>query len=350
MDVLEHAGQITWYHAMELEPGRKTEAMFDLDPFVHRYGLPERLDGMRCLDVGTWDGYWAFEMERRAPPRSSPRPGRRARAGLAPAAAPRHVPERPAARASGSRASCSTRRSSASSARSTTRRPRSSGTFDLVFCGSVLIHLRDQLLALERIAGLFAAARSSAEAYDRLTSLLPIAVSRYRADVEEDVVFWRPNLRTWTDAVDRGLRPGRAPRDVQAEGAAGWSVPHVVHHAHTSDGCPWTQEPPLSRSASPGRPSLDEVRRFMRRPGAGRARLARRPRRLLGRVHRAPGHGPAPGVHVPRRRPPARRPPTDNLLVFVGSVEARDGLVAQLAGMGVHHVPPENPYWERSPR
>ena len=44
---------------------------------------------------------------------------------------------------------------------------------------------------------------------------------------------------------------------------------------------------------------------------------------------------------------PCPAPTTDNLLVFyVGSVEARDGLVAQLAGMGVHHVPPENPYWE----
>ena len=42
--------------------------------------------------------------------------------------------------------------SSACTATSTTRRPRSSGTFDLVFCGAVLIHLRDQLLALERIA------------------------------------------------------------------------------------------------------------------------------------------------------------------------------------------------------
>ena len=39
--------------------------MFDLRPFVDRYGLPESLEGMRCLDVGTWDGFWAFEMERR---------------------------------------------------------------------------------------------------------------------------------------------------------------------------------------------------------------------------------------------------------------------------------------------
>src|SRR5438132_1264019 len=32
--------------------------------------------------------------------------------------------------------------------------PEELGTFDLVLCGSVLMHLRDQLLALERVAAL----------------------------------------------------------------------------------------------------------------------------------------------------------------------------------------------------
>jgi hypothetical protein len=42
-----------------------TEGLFDLRPYVERYGLPERMDGMRALEVGTWDGFWAFEMEHR---------------------------------------------------------------------------------------------------------------------------------------------------------------------------------------------------------------------------------------------------------------------------------------------
>src|SRR5215212_6968797 len=54
-----------WYHTIELAPGQETEGMFDLRPFVDRYGLPESLEGKRCLDVGTWDGFWAFEIERR---------------------------------------------------------------------------------------------------------------------------------------------------------------------------------------------------------------------------------------------------------------------------------------------
>jgi hypothetical protein len=95
----------------------------------------------------------------------------------------------------------------------------------------VLIHLRDQLLALERIAsvvrsgGVFV----SAEEYDRLASLFPWSVARYRLDDEQAVVFWRPSKRAWRrmlwsagfDRVERHgtfvLQPVKSP--------------HVVHHA-----------------------------------------------------------------------------------------------------------------------
>src|SRR3954469_23487578 len=65
VDVLERVREIGWYHVLDLGEGRATDGWFDLRPHVHRYGLPERMDGMRALDVGTWDGFWAFEMERR---------------------------------------------------------------------------------------------------------------------------------------------------------------------------------------------------------------------------------------------------------------------------------------------
>ena len=63
MDALERAMGLR--HALELAPGQVTEGLFDLRPYVERYGLPDRMDGMRALEVGTWDGFWAFEMERR---------------------------------------------------------------------------------------------------------------------------------------------------------------------------------------------------------------------------------------------------------------------------------------------
>src|ERR1043165_1637157 len=54
-----------WYHTLELAPGLVTEGIFDRRPVIDRYRLPASLEGKRALDVGTWDGFWAFEMERR---------------------------------------------------------------------------------------------------------------------------------------------------------------------------------------------------------------------------------------------------------------------------------------------
>jgi tRNA (mo5U34)-methyltransferase len=54
-----------WYHTFDLGDGVVTQGMFDHRPVVNRYLIPEDLSGMRCLDVGSMDGFWAFEMERR---------------------------------------------------------------------------------------------------------------------------------------------------------------------------------------------------------------------------------------------------------------------------------------------
>jgi len=53
-----------WYHVLELPGGVLTPGYADLRS-VASDALPERLDGRRCLDVGTFDGFWAFAMERR---------------------------------------------------------------------------------------------------------------------------------------------------------------------------------------------------------------------------------------------------------------------------------------------
>ena len=63
--ITQRVEDLGWYHTLELPGGQVTEGLFDLRNPMHHYGLPERMDGMRALDVGTWDGFWAFEMERR---------------------------------------------------------------------------------------------------------------------------------------------------------------------------------------------------------------------------------------------------------------------------------------------
>jgi len=53
-----------WYHTMELAPGVVTPGQIDLRGTASKL-LPADLKGKRALDVGTFDGFWAFELERR---------------------------------------------------------------------------------------------------------------------------------------------------------------------------------------------------------------------------------------------------------------------------------------------
>jgi tRNA (mo5U34)-methyltransferase len=232
VELLEQARAHDWYHTLELAPGEVVEGWFDMRPHVARVGLPDRMDGMRALDVGTFDGFWAFEMERRGaqvvaldvdseseldrPPR------RRAHSSSS------------APRAAGFELAREIRGSSVERVRCSIydARPEDLGTFDLVLCGLVLVHLRDQLLALERIAGLCDGTFVSVEPYDPVMDLLPFAASRFKADRDKDVVFWEPGSRTWRrliwsagfDAVERRGR-------FRLRSTRGFSVRCVVHHA-----------------------------------------------------------------------------------------------------------------------
>jgi tRNA (mo5U34)-methyltransferase len=42
-----------------------TPGLFDHQPLLPHYHLPENLKDMRILDVATYDGFWAFEFEKR---------------------------------------------------------------------------------------------------------------------------------------------------------------------------------------------------------------------------------------------------------------------------------------------
>ena len=53
-----------WYHTIELAPGVVTPGQIDLRDTARKV-LPPDLTGRRALDIGTFDGFWAFEMERR---------------------------------------------------------------------------------------------------------------------------------------------------------------------------------------------------------------------------------------------------------------------------------------------
>ena len=97
----------------------------------------------------------------------------------------------------------------------------------------MLIHLRDQLLALERIANLMhRRPLISAEEYDPLASLLPFPVSRYlrrprqrgRLLAAVAAGTWRRMM--WTAGFDRVEQKGTFGMKVKDE----FTVPHVVIH------------------------------------------------------------------------------------------------------------------------
>jgi tRNA (mo5U34)-methyltransferase len=234
VELLERARQHSWYHTLELQPGEWTDGWFDLRDSVQHYHLPEDMSGMRALEVGTWDGFWAFEMERRGAEVTALDLDDERDLDWPPRRRPDSFPDEPrgqgfamAKEIKGSkveRVVCSVYHAL----------PEDLGTFDFVFCGSVLIHLRDQMLALERIANLTKPGGTfvSAEEYDPVSSLLPFPVSRYRAERDNAVVFWQPAIRTWQKMLwaagfDRVER--KAKFNMKAKG---FTVRHVVLHGH----------------------------------------------------------------------------------------------------------------------
>lgn len=230
----ERVSKIEWYHTLELAPGVVTEGMFDLRPAIDRYRLPERLDGLRVLDVGTWDGFWAFEMERRgAAEVISIDLDDERDIDWPPARRPTSFPDK--RRGEGFRLAHEVYKSQVKREVVSIYEaiPEELGTFDLIFCGSVLIHLRDQMLAMERIANLCRGTFISVEGYSRLAELSPVPAAFFRADRPKDFVFWEPSARTWKRMLlMAGFRTVDRKGRFRLRARGGWHVPHVVHHAH----------------------------------------------------------------------------------------------------------------------
>jgi len=145
-----------WYHTMELAPGVVTPGWFDLRPILDRLPWPD-VEGKRCLDVGTYDGHLAFELERRGAAEvlaldisdheSWDWPIRIRRGGLdglAEIAGEKGEGFRTASRVLGSEA----QRVELNVYDLTRERV---GAFDVVVCGTLLLHLRDPVRAIEAI-------------------------------------------------------------------------------------------------------------------------------------------------------------------------------------------------------
>jgi tRNA (mo5U34)-methyltransferase len=60
--------ELGWYHSIELPDGGVIPGLLTLEQLktrISRFPLPADLHGKRVLDIGAWDGWFTFEMERR---------------------------------------------------------------------------------------------------------------------------------------------------------------------------------------------------------------------------------------------------------------------------------------------
>ncbi|MGH2458072.1 MAG: class I SAM-dependent methyltransferase [Chloroflexota bacterium] len=162
---------IDWYHTVDLGNGVVTPGFVDHRDQVKLYGLPDSLEGKRCLDVATFDGFWAFEMEKRGAAEvigidvhsladcDYPTNFRREYLN----ARPNEIKGRGFAYAKRARHSKVKRRVMSVYELS----PETIGTFDFVFMSDLMLHLREPLRALEAVWSVTRGEAIIADAYDK---------------------------------------------------------------------------------------------------------------------------------------------------------------------------------------
>ncbi len=195
----ERIEAIQWYHTLELAPGITTPGWIDHRPILDQVPMPRSLNGARCLDVGTFNGFWAFEMERRGAgevvavdvldPRRWDWPHDSEQATI----------ETLAARSAHGRGFDLAKEVLGSQVRHVDSSvydlsEGELGRFDFVYLGSLLIHLRDPVRALERIRAVCDGTLLVVDGIDLPLTWRHRRVPAARLDGRGRPWWWYPNL------------------------------------------------------------------------------------------------------------------------------------------------------------
>ncbi len=214
---------LSWYHTIDLGNGIVTPGYYDHRPYLPYYGLPQNLSGKMVLDIGVASGFFSFEMERR---------GARVIATDLPEwmmhdFGPLYRPDQTSEQAQRYLREPFQLAKQVLGSQVEKREiniydisPQTVGTFDLVFCGSLLLHLTDPLKALFRVQSVAKGSTVIATVIHPSDDSQPMALfmGHHRGDV-----WWLPN-RAGLEAM------------VQSAGFRGWkwvSQFQLNHHDGT---------------------------------------------------------------------------------------------------------------------
>jgi tRNA (mo5U34)-methyltransferase len=212
-----------WYHTIDVADGVTTPGWFDLRHALDRLPWPD-VTGKRCLDIGTFDGFFAFELERRGAAEvlavdiedhrlwdwpADARPGA--------VDIDRDVAFRGPPKGAGFRLLAEAMDSSVEwrPISIDDLDPTTVGRFDVVVCGSLLLHLRDPVRALEAVHSVCDGWLLSSEQIELSTTLLTRRRPLFRLDGSgKNCQWWLANgagheRLLWSGgfAVDARSRP-----------------------------------------------------------------------------------------------------------------------------------------------
>ena len=222
IEIAEAMKRLSWYHTIDLGNGICTPGFYDHRQYLSEYGLPKDLQGQTALDIGAASGFFTFELEKRgAEVTSTELPnwdshdfGPLYQPDMSPDDAREylHDPYLFAHKILGSKA----KRQLISIYDIS---PETTGVFDLVFCGSVLLHLTDPIKALWHIQSVTREVAIIATVIHPLYTNEPLALfnGQHHGDV-----WWFPNRAALEEMI-------------KSAGFTGWEW-FSEFHANTRDG------------------------------------------------------------------------------------------------------------------
>ena len=172
--------KLWWYHSIPLGDGLVTPGAFNTPALLPKIGIPEDLHGRTVLDIGAWDGYFSFEVERRGAERVL-------------------ATDSYAWRDVGKEGFELARKALGSSVEDRDLdvlelSPETVGTFDLVLFLGVLYHMKDPLNGLEHVASVAKDHVIVSTAVDLVRLRRPAAAFYPGSEYNEDPTnWWGPN-------------------------------------------------------------------------------------------------------------------------------------------------------------